>query len=128
VVQDFIVREVSLAREVVQLKSTNTGIALPPDEAASGAGSAAMPAAGGPEKGDGAVADSAGAAAPSSEAAAVETTKAAGIQEMEALVGKDLAGKIVALLSKAKDSDAADDDPANWEVSRVRAMGREAAL
>ena len=119
-VQDFIVREVSLAKEVVQLKSTNINIALPPGEPAPAPGSAVTPTTEGP--GAGAVPDAAGAAALPSGAAAVEATNAAGIQEMEALVGKEMAGKIVALLSKAKDSATGDDDPANWEVGRVRTM------
>ena len=95
-------REVSLSKEVVQLKNTSISIALPPEETGSVAPSA--PAA------DGGASDANGAGA------AAPATDAVGIQELEALVGQELTGKILALKSKGKGDDADDVDPKKWEV------------
>lgn len=94
-------REVSLSKEVVQLKNTSISIALPPEETGSVAPSA--PAA------DGGASDASGGGA-------ATATDAVGIQELEALVGQELTGKILALKSKGKGDDADDVDPKKWEV------------
>lgn len=101
-------REVSLAKEVVQLKNTSTSIALPPDKAGSAAGAASVPAADLAVDGGGPDASTAGA--PAADA------PVAGMQELEALIGKDLAERVLALKVKGKGADADDSDPKKWEV------------
>jgi hypothetical protein len=110
--QDFIVREVSLAKEVVQLKNTSSSIALPSDEAGSAAGAASAPAAEPAVDGGGPDAGAAGATAADAQVADAP----AGMQELEALIGKDLAERVLALKVKGKGADANDGDPKKWEV------------
>jgi tRNA pseudouridine13 synthase len=108
---DFIVREVSLAREVVKLTDTSDKIAI-----------------------EGAAVAIEGTAVANSEealakAAGGETTvvnggekmsgSGAGVSEMEALVGKELTERIIALVKRAseeKESDTKDEDLKHWEV------------
>ncbi len=108
---DFIVREVSLAKEIVRLTDTSDRVSLPPDDkaAAPPAGSAeAAPAAG------------AGAAPATEDAALAAPGAAAGVAEMEGLVGKEVTAQILALVEKAQSQEGVlkggDEDVKAWEV------------
>ena len=97
---DFIVREVSLAKEIVRLTDTSDRVSLPPDDKASAPSASAAPAA---QAADGA----AGAVAAPAAADAVPAAPgaAAGVAEMEGLVGKEVTGRILALVEKVSCSE-----------------------
>ena len=140
--QDFIVREVSRAKEVVRLTDKSGRVSLPPDDrAVAPAGAPAAPvgagAAGGTTGAGGGEGHDAPPAAGTSEGPEAPE-HAAGVAEMEGLVGKELTSRIVALVHKAqteaKSEAAADEDAKAWEVCvcvRARACdvprAREAA-
>jgi len=122
---DFIVREVSQAMEVVKLTDNKKQtIALPPADAAAAAEAAAAASAAAASASAATAAAASlvagGAAAQVKEEVAVEgAVSAVGVREMEALVGKELVDKIVALVSKAKEDTPSKDkkeDLKAWEV------------
>ena len=103
---DFIVREVSLAKEIVRLTDTSDRVSLPPDD------NAAAPLAG--------AAPASLAAAPATADAAPAAGAAAGVAEMEGLVGKEVTAQILALVEKAQSQEGVlkggDEDVKAWEV------------
>ena len=99
---DFIVREISRAKEEVRLTDKADTIMLPPGEVATSTAAAT-------EGGVGA----------GGEQGAAGAVSAAGVAEMETLVGKETAERIMALVTKDKDATAAGtehEDAKAWEV------------